>query len=303
MRRLVIALLAAATVLVPATAFAGPAYPDHIDLPDGFRPEGIAVGRGHTFYAGSLADGAIYRGDLRTGIGDVLVAGEEGRISVGLSVDNNEQLFVAGGDTGQAYVYDGRTGDELAVLSLGVPDASFINDIVATRTAAWFTDSFNPVLYRVPIGPNGAVGTPVALPLSGDYTHVSGFNVNGIDATPDGMKLVIVQSSTGKLFVVDPMTADADEIDLGGDTVPNGDGIVLDGKTLYVVQNFINRVARVDLAPDLSSGVVAGFATDPDFDIPTTAAGFGTDLYLVNARFSTPPTPDTGYWITRIDKP
>ena len=38
----------------------------HIDLPNGFRPEGIATGPRHTAYLGSLADGDIYALDLRT---------------------------------------------------------------------------------------------------------------------------------------------------------------------------------------------------------------------------------------------
>lgn len=42
-----------------------------IRLPDGFQPEGIAIGRGTTFYAGSMRDGAIYRGDLLTGDGSL----------------------------------------------------------------------------------------------------------------------------------------------------------------------------------------------------------------------------------------
>jgi hypothetical protein len=32
-------------------------------------------------------------------------------------------------------------------------------------------------------------------------------------------------------------------------------------------------------------------------------AEFGNRLYLVNARFTTPPGPDVDYWITKIRKP
>ena len=48
----------------------GHTFPDVIHLPDGFQPEGIARGGGTSFYVGSLVDGRIYRGNLRTGTGD-----------------------------------------------------------------------------------------------------------------------------------------------------------------------------------------------------------------------------------------
>lgn len=67
-RPFVLAAACAAGLLVPQAATAAPApFPDTIALPAGFQPEGIASGRGSTFYAGSLANGAIIKGDLRTG--------------------------------------------------------------------------------------------------------------------------------------------------------------------------------------------------------------------------------------------
>jgi hypothetical protein len=64
-----------------------------------------------------------------------------------------------------------------------------------------------------------------------------------------------------------------------------------------VVQNFLNLLAKVRLDPKLTSGVVVSRQTDDDFDIPTTVAERGNVLYLVNARFTTPPTPETEYWM------
>jgi sugar lactone lactonase YvrE len=125
--------------------------------------------------------------------------------------------------------------------------------------------------------------------LSEDFEVVPGFNANGIDATPNGESLVVVNSTTGLLYRVDPTSGEATEIDLGGDTVTAGDGILLDGKTLYVVRNQLNQIAVVDLAPDLSSGELVDSIADPDFDVPTTVAEFGNSLYAVNARFGTDP--------------
>ena len=59
------------------------AFPQVISLPDGFQPEGIEVGKGNTFYVGSRVTGAIYRGNLRTGAGNVLVPGGQGRLATG----------------------------------------------------------------------------------------------------------------------------------------------------------------------------------------------------------------------------
>ena len=80
----------------------------------------------------------------------------------------------------------------------------------------------------------------------------------------------------------------------------NGDGLRLHGKTLYVVQNFSNQIAVVGLAPDLGSGTLNRAITSPNFDIPTTVALFGSRLYAVNARFSTPPTPTTTYSVVQV---
>jgi hypothetical protein len=304
-RRLLVLL--ATLALVPAlSAFAAPGdtFPMVISLPDGFRPEGIAVGRGHTFYAGSLADGAIYGGDLRTGQGDLVVQGAPGRIAVGLAVDERSNyLFVAGGPLGVAYVYDLGSGAELKTYTLG---GGFINDVVVTRDAAFFTNSFQPVLYRVPLGPRGALpdqSAVTSIPLGGDFVQGAGFNANGIDATPNGDRLLLVQSSPGTLYLVDPMTGVADAIELGGDAVPNGDGILLDGKTLYVMQNQLNQIAVVELAPDFGAGMVVRYITAPGyFDVPTTIAGFGDDIYAVNARFGIPPTSTTPYTVVRVSK-
>ena len=69
---LFIAVLAFVLAPWPATAAPPDNFPDQIDLPDGFFPEGIESGRGTSVFVGSLIDGAIWRGDLRTGSGAVL---------------------------------------------------------------------------------------------------------------------------------------------------------------------------------------------------------------------------------------
>jgi len=304
MTRMLLAVGAIAAILATAVTAATTAFPSRIDLPDGFQPEGIATA-GEQFYVGSIPTGAVYRGSLRTGAGAVLVQPQPGRAAIGMKVDRG-RLFVAGGPTGDAYVYDARTGATIATYELPTSGATFVNDVVVTKRAAWFTDSQRAALYRLPLGPGGrpgAAATVTTVALTGDYQHVPGaFNLNGIAATPNGKMLVVVQSTTGRLFTVTPGGVTRAISLAGGESVPNGDGILLDGKTLYVVQNQLNRVAKIRLAPSLRSGRVLTRITNTGFSVPTTIAEQGSRLYAVNARFGTPPTPTTDYWVTRLRK-
>lgn len=307
--RKAIFLLTSVTVLILAflalsvRPVAAQAFPEIIPLPDGFQPEGIVRGYGPTLYAGSLADGSIFEVNAVTGEGELLVQGQPGQVAVGLSFDRRSgYLFVAGGPTGTAAVYDTAIGELVTQYQLTTED-SFINDVIVTRQAAYFTNSAQPEFYRVPLDPAGQV--PPAdevetIPLSGDFQQVEGFNANGIEATRNGRHLIIVNSALGALYKVDPETGVAETIDLGSDDVSNGDGLFLRGRTLYVVQNFQNQIAVIQLDLRLTSGQRIDTITHEAFDIPTTVAGFGPALYAVNARFSTQPTPETEYNIVRV---
>ena len=252
---------------------------------------------------GSVANGAIFRGDLRTGSGAVFIPGAPGRAATGIELDRHKRLFVAGAGTGNAYVFDARTGGLIRTYNLATPP-TFINDVVVTHNAAYFTDSQKAVLYRVPIGPGGVLGDAQTIGLGGDYVHVPGaFNLNGIDATPSGRTLVAVQTVNGRLYRIGPRTGVATLISLGGESVPNGDGILLTGRTLYVVQNQLNLVAVIKLRAGLASGRVITRLSDPDFSVPTTIDEFGKRLYAVNARFGAVPNPDTApYQVVRLRK-
>lgn len=287
---------ASAEETAPAHAGSSTWFPSTIPLPDGFQPEGIAIGKLPFAYFGSLADGSIYRANLFTGRGRVISEGP-GTQSVGLTIDRRGRLFVAGGEAGDARVVSAASGEVLASYQLADGE-SFVNDVALTADSAWFTDSFNPVLYRLPLGRHGSLPDPaeaVTVPLTGDFAQSEGFNANGISRTPDGDGLLMVQSSTGLLFRVDPSTGAATEVDLAGETLPNADGILLRGRTLYVVQNQLNQVAVLKLDRDGASGTVLRQLTDPRFDVPTTVAAFGGRLYLPNARFLPDPTPTTPY--------
>ena len=267
-----------------------------ISLPNGWLPEGIAIAPGGTFYSGSRANGAVYAGSLRTGEGDMLVPGVEGRVAVGVDHDRG-RLFVAGGGDRRRLRLRRRDRCD---------DRSY--DFAArrrTRSSTTYRHTYGRLVHGVEKrGPlQGSLGagrhtgaTFETVPLTSLGSATPPANSNGIDATPNGKTLIIVQSDPGKLFTVDPQTGVADEIELTGmsGNVFRGDGILLDGKTLYVVQNLLNQIAVVELETrPLGAGTIAGLITSPSFDVPTTIDEFGKWLYAVNARFTTPP--DAGH--------
>jgi sugar lactone lactonase YvrE len=307
MRRLVLSLTLGLALLAPAGASADP-FPSIIGLPNGWGPEGIAIRAGtDEVYVGSIPTGGIWKGNLRSGEGDVLVRGGEGRVAIGIKVDRERRIFVAGGPTGKAFVYDARDGDLLAEYTLATAGQSFINDVVVTRHAAYFTDSRSAALGVVPLDDDDddlpGQDAVRSLALTGDFVPATGpdaFNLNGITATRNGKHLVAVQSATGKLFHIDPETGVTDEIEVEGGPFPNGDGLWLQGRRLYVVQNRINQVSVVQLTQDLTSGRLLRVLTDPAFQVPTTIARSGSRYYVVNARFGTPTTPETEYDIVKV---
>lgn len=293
-------------------------FPGLIQLPADFGSEGIAAGPGHTFYVGSFtppAVGQILVGDLRTGIYSELVP-PTGRMAVGMKFDpRSNALFVAGGTSGGATVYNATSGAEIAFYQLVPAGVTIINDVTVTREAAYFTDSFRPFLGRVKLGPQGdpEQGDMVPLPanfgIAGNCTFGLPPRANGITATPDGKHLIIVHMSEGQLYLVDTTTFMTIPILVtggdfaGGGPVCGGDGLLLDGKTLYVVQAPLNRVAVIELESDYLSGVVTRyitepFASNPATKFPTTIAEFGNALYAVTYG-DVPPTPD---FVVRLSK-
>jgi len=306
-----LALIVSAVAL---TVAAGAPFPASIPLPPDFQPEGIATGPGATFYAGSLTTGDIFRGSLRTGKGAIFVDAPPGRSASGMKVERDaKRLWVAGGATGHAYVYSTRNGSTVKDLVLATGD-SLINDVTVTEHAAYFTDTFAPVIYKVPIGHHGRIGTPQTIPLSGPAAVMGEFpNLNGIDAPRSGKWLILGHSSRGELYLVNPRTGASRTIAITGGTITPGtpDGILLDGRTLWVVENFAERLLKIRLSGDLTSGRITETFTSDLFRIPTTVAKSGDRLALVNARFDLgfPPPfgpgapPGTDFDVVQIKKP
>lgn len=263
MERPVLAVLL--LVLVLPMSASGPAFPPLIALPGGFAPEGIATGRGSSFYAGDLNNGRLLRGDYRTGEVEQLAPspGPDAQ-AVGLKVDpRTNYLFVAASTFG-ARVYDAGTGALVQAYPF-LPTGTYpvlANDVEVVRDAAYFTDSCSATIYRLPLGPGGRLPAPSAvetLPLTGDFVFeevpLPGFpcglpNMNGIVATADGAWLIVGKTTTGELFRVDPATGASVRIAVLNEpfSSPFTDGLLLHGTTVYSVENFLNRIAVIDLS-------------------------------------------------------
>ena len=317
-----LALVLSAAVAVPAMAEKGKGKgkaqrPDVIALPNGFQPEGIATSKRHTFFAGSRDNGAIYRGNLRTGEGAILVPGatpsvpDDDRGATGLKVDRFGRLFVSGADSHVIRVYNASSGAE--IRNYPVAGSGFINDVIVTRRGAYFTDSNNAQLYHIPFGDHGALGQLETIALGGDYTNGGGFNANGIEAARGGKSLIVVKSNTGELFDVDAATGVAKLITVtGGDReLINADGIMRKGRKLFVVENQddpdattagIGVISVVKLSRNLSRGFIARTITSPNFEVPTTIARSGGRNYVVNAKFNRTPTPATPYEVVKVPR-
>ena len=283
-------------------------FPASVALPNGFRPEGVTSGPGTTFYAGSVSDGRIWRGDLRTGTGSLLLPAVTGRSLRGMQYDERTRLlWVVGSDgpTAKVWALNARSG--AVARTVTVPGGLFLNDLVVTRRAVWVTDSFADRLTRIPLTDEHGAGTgePTFVPITGAWpaTKPNTFGANGIRQLPDG-NLVLDNTASGGLYAVSRNTGAAAAIPVtGGGTITSGDGLELRDKTLYVVRGSgksdvsVLKLKREDGAWRAKFKRVL---TAPGLDVPATGTLAAGALYVVNARFGT-TSPDTAtYSVTRL---
>jgi hypothetical protein len=118
-----------------------------------------------------------------------------------------------------------------------------------TEAGVYFTNSYAPEFYLLPWGGEGHMlpSTVTTIPLTGEWNQIAdAFNANGIEALPDGT-LYMVHSTSGILYHVlpDGEAHACNLTNMSGEPAQallSGDGILLDGTTLYVVQNSFNQV-------------------------------------------------------------
>ena len=293
-------------------------WPDLIDLPIGFEPEGIELGRGHDFFAGAFSfssflgplagqthptspfAGAIYKGDLHTGKGEILVE-PTGRPIAGLSYDaRTDNIYAAvgdsttlGGDRTNAgvVIYNGTSGDKVGEIIFG--DGIGVNDILVTKSAVFATDSFSTQseIYKIPLENGGRLPSLPVFEIV-ELTEPGVARLNGLVGSFDGNDLVVINDDSGLLYHVDTESGAATVIDVQGEqtTFKSGDGLYLSGRTLYIMQNQVSspdelgKIAVVQLSGDLSKGTFVKDIVSGDFRTPTTITGFGDSIYAINSH-------------------
>jgi hypothetical protein len=285
-----------------------PSRAQEVALPNGLRPEGITSGPGSRYFVGSLADGRIVTGDLRTGSSSTLLPGATGRQLRGLYWDRRSDLVWAVGNVGtEAHIWAVDAGQGTVRQDTVVPGARFLNDLVVTKDAVWVTDSRVDRLTVLSLGRRGApTGTaPQFLPLTGAWPAGDGVanNANGIRQLKDG-SAILNNSRVGGLWRVDPGSGVVTEIPVrGGPGIIGGDGLELDGRTLYNVRGSGQAevsVLTLSRSHGQWSATWRGALTSPRLDVPSTATLVGRTLWAVNARFGV-ASPDTApYWITPL---
>ncbi|WP_088318927.1 hypothetical protein [Kineosporia sp. R_H_3] len=291
----------------PATAARHAALPDRIELPVGWQPEGI-TSAGSRFWSGSLAGGGLLAGDLRTGRTKVVLPGKPGLTIVGLYyAERSGLVWAAGADgaTSTVWAIDGRTGAVKAAVPVALDPAGFLNDLVATRTDVWVTESFANRLVRIPLNRHGLPkGKVSVLPIPAPFPTTGQFKANGVRALSDG-SLVLNHSGAGGLWRYDPKRAKVTEIMVKGTPATvSGDGLDLRGNTLYNVRGSGGQdVTVVELAKKHGrwSGTVQGVLSSTDVDVPTTGTLAKGSFWVVNARFGNPSPATASFWVTRLD--
>ena len=274
---------------------------------DSLFPEGIAyqASTGH-FYTGSVSNGDILKVDVQSGIASVWASGAaQGRVAAtGMKLDAKNRLWVCGGADAKVSVLDAngilqKTWDMAALFGAG-----FINDCVMDGEYAYFTDSRVQKIYRAAI-----TDTPALMEEWLSFTDAqipytpAGTNANGIEITPDGQNLIIVVSSSGKLYRISKLNKSIAEIPLDL-PVTAGDGLLLEGSTLYVSRNALNLIYPVTLTNGYQQGTVGtGFGTGLLFN--TTIARAGKYLLAVNGQLNRRATknPVLPFSVSRVALP
>ncbi len=337
MRTRLVPTLLAASVAVGATATVatadkgpkgakpgkGSSKPTSYVLPgDRVFPEGITREPGtRSFFVSSTTDGTIFKGDLKNSQTVIFESGPESRdpktdpartTAVGLRADKEGNLVIAGGDSGKVTVLDTTTGRTTAVLDTGLRtrEKVFLNDVDIAGGYAYVTDSVNPVLRRFKLNANGTTG-----PLE-EFVSFTGtvfqydpaaFNANGIQIDQGGKYAIIV--GAGVLYRVDLTTRKVTKVETGGATFPNGDGLLLQGGTLYVSRNAVERITAVKLSKRGTVGRLGGEVTGPQLQYPTTIAIDGNRILAVGSQFDKrtddPATtnPELPFNVAVIEKP
>lgn len=325
--RLTLALLGALVVSVVASVAAGAQSSVRVENnvreyiisetvnDPGKNPEGVVYDRmTNTYFTGGSADGAIMRGKLNERRARVfLPPGDDGRAGVfGVNVDNEGRLYAATGSQGFLDVIDIQTKELIVRFAPG--GAGFVNDVeIAPNGDVYFTDSFEPFIYRVRAGQvdsgNGNVDANVErFPLAPEVVYEPGFNANGIRFTPNGKFVLFSDINSDKLYrltpTADPANREIREIQVQGE-FNDPDGLeFLNRDTLYAVDNMDDEIIKLRLSDNYTRARVLSNTTSDEFHTPTAAAlAPNGRLLQANAEFFDTSEPGPPYYVTSIPRP
>lgn len=261
-----------------------------------FFPEGIAYdARQGVFYTGSLGNGDIVKVDVKTGVSNLFAAGaaQDRTTCNGMKLDARGRLWVCGGTRNKIQVLnpDGSLLKSWDLTSFSA--TGFINDCILDDQYVYFTDSQNQHLYRTSVAAEKPGDIEKWLTFTNEQIPFAptGVNANGIEMTPDGNYLLLVVSSSGRLYRIGIGNKSITEIQLNT-LVPSGDGLWLENDKLYVSRNATNLIFPVTLSADFLQGTVGtGFGENLLFN--TTMAKAGPYFLVVNGQLNrrTGPTP------------
>jgi Cu-Zn family superoxide dismutase len=263
-------------------------------------PEGIAYdAKAGAVYTGSAATGNVVRVTLGSKQGTIVAANgavlpaEPFPALLGMELDGSGRLWIAGGRTGKMAVIDAAKGTVLKRFDTPAEPGGLINDVAIAGGHAYFTDTLRPTLWRVSTKGSGIGEVEPWLSFTGSpLEYGQGANLNGITATPDGKHLIVVHMSKGLLYKIGVDDKRITPIETGGEALNTADGLVLDGRTLYVVRQGEQEIATVALSADLNSGKVVSRFKNPALLWPATAVKVGDQLLVVSTQFNKRNTKD-----------
>jgi hypothetical protein len=263
------------------------------------NPEGVAWD-GRFFYVGATGDGTIYRGQLGDPTVHTFIPGVSGRAAVGLKTFKGK-LYVAGGPTGQIFVYNLRH-PQTAPVTLDTGVGGFLNDLVVTgKGDVYVTDSFRPTLWHVAadqVKPGGSVD---AISVSPEIPYTAGaFNLNGIVKFRGGRELLVVNTADGKLYRIRFDQAGGRTITpVDAPALVGGDGMIVDKGKLVVVRGDPASLTFLKLNEGRSRARILDVVTDPTLLGPSTVAAARDRYLVVNADFNTSTQPFTVSGLSR----
>lgn len=290
--------LAKAALFLTAAMSAGAAQAQNvriISVPAEIEyPEGITVDSEGWIYVSSAVDGAVARMNSKgeaveiiAGANEILPAGNEiFPAMLGKKIDELGRLWIMGGLTGKIFVIDKATGDLLATRAVS-GERKALNDAVIMADAVYVTDTLQPILWKI-ARDGEEIGEPEAwIDFTGTpLEYGPGRNLNGVAADEDGKYLIVIQMDKGLLFRIDIASREVTPVDIGEETVTNGDGLVIDGQTMYLVRQAETEIVTLRFAPDFASAQVVSRFTDPALTWPATAVIAGDELLVVDTQFN-----------------